>query len=534
MGGSGDAGRPVAPAGDVEVALLFTDIEASTPKWEADPDAMRAALAVHDTLLAKVIAARGGTILKHTGDVVVGRFEQATDAALAALDAQDALAAADFAAVGGLRVRMGLHVGSAEERDGDLFGPALNRAARVMQAANGAQVLATSPVREALTRDVAPSVEVTDLGLHRLRGLAVAERLYQVARLGAAAAQPPRSLNASVGNLPADLPELIGRQGLLGEVCAEALRPGVATVLGPAGVGKTLLALHAGRVLAPRFADGVWVVDLVAVENPDEVPAALARVVGLATRAGQELTDTLAEAFAVRELLVVLDNAEHVRTSCAHLVAALTRRGSPARVLTTSQVPLGVPGERVVRVGPLPVDADPALGADRAGELPAAVALLLRRCGWLDVTGATTVDEDDLRAARSICEHLDGLPLAIELAAARAELLTLEQIEAGLDRRLALLRRGAVADRRHASLVAAFDWTVQLLRPGAQDLLSVLGVLGPSFDLSWLAAVAGPALGTRPDPGSRVGADELEVLGLLSELVDHCLVAPERVRGGVR
>ncbi len=510
------------PTRHVEVALLFTDIVGSTAKWDVAPHAMREALARHDILVSKAVAGHGGSVLKHTGDGVIGRFESVGAALRAGLDIQRLLADEDFSAIEGLAVRMAVHVGTAEERDGDLFGPALNRAARVVDAANGGQLLLTDAARSALGRSPGgyPEPEMVDHGPQRLRGIARHERLWApIDRNLPAALAPPRSLNASTGNLPGRLTGLVGREELVGSVCSLLADPALVTLVGPGGVGKTSVALHAGARMAARLPDGVWVVELASVSETDEVAAVVAATLGLAGRRARSIVETLRDALGVRDTLVVLDNAEHVRSGVATFVGSVSRPGSATRFLCTSQVALGVPGELTVTVPPLPVP--PAAGeADGWGP---AVRLFAERAR--SANPDFRLDRETEARVASICAHLDGLPLAIELAAARADVLSVDRIAAGLSRRFELLTSspgGALRETRHTTMSAALDWSVGLLSAPACDRLALFSVFRSRFGLDDAVAVAGE------------GAGELEVAGSLSELCSHSLLSVERLEGESR
>lgn len=509
------------PSRQVAVALLFTDIVGSTSKWEAAPGKMRTALAMHDALLAKVIAGRGGTVLKHTGDGMIGRFDRPDAAIGAALEAQHLLAVEGFAPVGGLMVRMGVHSGTAEERAGDLFGPTLNRCARVVDAANGGQILLTDAARASLceSASIASDLALVDLGPQRLRGLARPERLWTVVHPDLPAALlPPRSLNATTGNLPAGLAALVGRDELLGELCDLLDGTDLVTLVGPGGVGKTSLALHAGARVAGRLPDGVWIVDLAALTDAGEVAGAVASTLGLADRKGQSTVETLSDALGVREALVVLDNAEHVRAGVADLVQSVRRPRCASRFLSTSQVAIGVPGETIVEVPTLPVLSD----ADRTGDRSPAVRLFAERAGAADPS--FRLDEETAEQVALICAHLDGLPLAIELAAARAEVLPVDRIAAGLARRFELLAAapGSPVQARHATMAAALDWSVGLLSGATRQRFVRLGAFRAGFGLDAAVSVAGD------------GAGELEVAGCLAELRRHSLLGVERHGGTPR
>jgi predicted ATPase/class 3 adenylate cyclase len=520
-----DSAERHASSREVEVALLFTDIEGSTAKWESNSAAMQAVLAQHDEIVFSAIADSGGEVMKHTGDGVIGRFTQPLAAVTAAVDAQLRFAAGDFSPVGGLRVRMGLHVGPAEDRDGDLFGRTLNCCARVMGVAHGGQVVATEQIRDHLVAAFAgeglseASLDFVDLGVHRLKGLGRPERLYQVCHSALPDTFPPlRSVNASLGNLPAALTTMVGRDELLDRLGELLERPGLVTLIGPGGVGKTSLALHAGYRLIDRFPDGVWFVDLASVHDAAGVAVSVARAMGVARRPDQALEDTLRDVLAVRQALLILDNAEHVREATRDVAARVALHGSSARLLATSRVALGAPAETRVRVDPLPTpDRIGVVDLADAARCPALALFVERARASRPDFGLT---EDNLAHAIDICDHLDGLPLAIELAAARTEVLSVEQIAARLTRRFRLLQAGPEHDDRHRTMTATLDWSFELLSERGKQLFIRLGSLASSFDLNAASAVA--------------DADELDVLELLSELVNNSMLATDPQPDSVR
>jgi predicted ATPase/class 3 adenylate cyclase len=508
----------------VEVAVLFTDIEGSTVKWEANAGAMRDALAQHDEVLTTSINQCRGRVLKGTGDGFLARFDRVSDAVTAAVTAQLMLAARDFSAVGGIRIRAAVDAGAVEERDGDLYGPALNRCARVMDAAHGGQVLISENVWEEFSADPRLAidgewtpVELLDLGLHRLKGLARPQRLFQVTHpLLTQHFALPRSLNSSLGNLPIDTDRILGREELVHRVAELLEAPGVVTLVGPGGVGKTSLALRVGHEVTAMFPDGTWFVDLAPVSNPRGVAGAMARTMGVARRSDQTLEATLRDVLSSRQALLILDNAEHLADATRDVLARVLVSGSPSRVLVTSRVPLGGSAETKVRVDPL--TTPDRLGVMSLAEAIKSPAVLLFVERARKARPGFTLTEENYLDALAICNHLDGLPLAIELAAARVELMSLDQIASRLDDRFRLLQAGPEQDPRHRTLVATLDWSYENLHEDAQRLFNSLSVVASSFDLETATAIA--------------GVDEFDVIDQLGELVNNSMIATDQ--GGDR
>jgi len=411
--------------------FLFTDIEGSTRLWQAAPDKMREALERHDSILRSAIDAHGGYVFSTGGDGFGAAFARADEALGAAGDAQAALGAEVWPEGAPILVRMGVHTGAVEERDGDYFGTPVNQAARLMAIGHGGQVLCS-----AVTAGLAgAAVTLVDLGEHRLRDLSAAQRVFQV---GDGRFPALRSLDAVPGNLPIVLTELVGRTDDIARLVSLVERERLVTLTGVGGIGKTRLALAVAAAVAPSFADGCWFAELAPATTGGEVLGA----VGEAMRGPATDRAALARYVADRQVLLVLDNCEHVLTDAAGLAQALLAAGPDVAIVATSREPLGVDGEAVRGVASLGVPDDEAAVADAA--VTAAVRLFVARAE--SATGRFVLDESNVAAVTAICRQLDGIPLAIELAAAWVRAMTPAEIARRLGERFRLLA-GAGAPR---------------------------------------------------------------------------------------
>jgi predicted ATPase/class 3 adenylate cyclase len=530
--GSGAAGRrpaaalaTTAPSSGLPtgtVTLLFTDVQGSTRLWEEHPEAMPAALARHDVLLRQAVTDHGGHVVKTTGDGLHAVFARAADAVAAAIAVQRGLATE---AVGAQRlaVRVGLHSGATQERDGDYYGPAVNRAHRVMSAAHGGQVLLSQAAAVLVSGALPDGVALLDLGAHRLQDLSAPERLFQLLVPGLPDRFPPvRAHGVARHNLPAPLSSFVGREAEIADLHRLLGAARLATLTGPGGAGKTRLALEAAGRILDRFPDGVWLVDLGSLADPALVLPAAAAALGLREEAGRALVETLAAHVGPRRLLLLLDNCEHVILACADLAQRLLAAGPEVRMLATSREALGVPGEVVRPVSglALPDAAQPAFPAELARS--EAVGLFVERAAQVRPGFALT--RKNGAAVAAICRRLDGLPLAIELAAARVKAFTPEQVADRLDDRFRLLSAGSrTAPTRQQTLRAAVEWSYDLLEPPEQALLARLAVFPGGFALEAAEVVSG---------GGGQAIDGAEVLDLLFRLVDKSLVVAEE-EGGV-
>ena len=492
------------------VTFLFTDVEESTRRWEQDPAAMRAAIERHFMLLDEAILANNGVRFKIIGDAVQAAFPTALDAVLAAVTAQRALIAEDWGALGPVRVRMALHTGAASPHDGDYLSPALNRLARLLAAGAGGQILLTEATRQ-LVRDVGVaehSLQLVDLGEHRLRDLSEVEHVFQLIAPGLPSDFPPlKSLDRQRHNLPPQLTPFIGREAVAVEIRSRLEQPGVRllTLTGPGGTGKTRLALHVAAELVEVYADGVWFVSLAPVASASLVAATIAGALGIRESAAESIEATLRAYLQPRRMLMVLDNFEHV-VDAAPLVADLLSHSPDIQVLATSRAPLHISGEHELPIPPLEL---PSLaGPLRLGDALASEAVRLFCDRAQAVQSHFELTEDNAETVVAICRRLDGLPLAIELAASRVRLLPPRAILARLDSRLTLLTGGG-RDRpeRQQTLRGAIAWSHDLLDPREQTLFRRLAV----FAGGWTVDAAEAIVGFGPDPPIPV-FDGLEAL----------------------
>ncbi|MGD9934614.1 MAG: adenylate/guanylate cyclase domain-containing protein [Dehalococcoidia bacterium] len=479
------------------VTFLFTDIEGSTSRWEEQTEEMRAALARHDDALKTAIEAHDGWAFKHTGDGMLAAFSSPKSAIGAAIDAQRTLE---------LPVRMGIATGEAELRGDDYFGPALNRAARVMSAGHGGQVL-LAPSTEGLVS----GVDLLDLGDHRLRDLSQPQRLYQVRAKGLREKFPAlRTLDATPGNLPLQPTSFVGREGEVAEVIDQLTRHRLVTLTGVGGVGKTRLALQVAAEMLPTFSEGAWLVELAPVGDPGAVPDAVAGTLGIAQQPGLSVAQSIAEASVGRVCLLILDNCEHVLDAVANLAELTLSRSATVRILTTSREGLGVPGEQLRPVASLRTG-----GADSA-----AITLFADRARAV-VPGFSLDRSADAEAVLDICQRLDGIPLAIELAAARMAHMSPGDVRARLNDRFRLLSGSRRGLERHQTLRQAVQWSYDLLDGNERALLDRCSVFAGSFDLESAVAV-----------GGRSELDEYEILDLLAALVRKSLLTLEHAVDG--
>ena len=505
--------------------FLFTDIEGSTALLGRLGEGLYAqVLAGHHSLIRSGLAAHGGSEVDTQGDAFFAVFSSPRACIAAVLGMQQALTAHAWPAGEQVRVRMGVHAGEASKTAAGLVGLDVHRAARVAAVGYGGQVL-LSETAAVLVRDaLPPGAALADLGVHRLKDLGRPERIFQLQAPGLRAVFPPlRSLGnpALQNNLPAQLSPFIGRNRERSEVRALVESCRLVTLTGAGGCGKTRLGLQVAAELLDGSGDGVWLVELAAVTDQDAVASAISRALGMTSQPGRPVLETLTDALALQDMLIVLDNCEHLIGGCAKAADAIVRSCQRVRLMTTSREPLGISGETIYRVPPLsmpgPGEQDPA-----SAESADAVALFLDRARAQGVD--LSVDEATAPLVVSICARLDGLPLAIELAAARLRSMSVRSLDDRLDQRFRLLTGGSrTAPGRQQTLRAAVQWSYSLLNGAEQLLLGRLSVFAGGFDLDAAEAV-----------GGWEDIEVFDVAGLLGSLVDKSLVMTERAGPALR
>jgi predicted ATPase/class 3 adenylate cyclase len=494
--------------------FLFTDIEGSTQRWERYPQAMHDALARHDALLHAAIAAHHGRVVKTTGDGVLAVFTSALQAMAAVLDAQRALTITAWGEVGAVRVRMALHTGEATERDGDYYAPALNRAARLLASGHGGQILLSRPTYDLVRDQLPPEAVIQDMGEHRLKDLGRPEHIFQLSAPGLENTFPAlTTLQRRLHNLPVQATPLLGREEEVARLSVVLRQPEtrLVTLTGPGGTGKTRLALQVAAELLEEYDDGVYFVPLAPVSDPGLVLNAMAQVLAVRELGSEPLERSLAGFLREKRLLLVLDNYEQVVVA-APLVGRLLAEAPGLRVLATSRVLLHVYGEQQYAVPPL---ALPPTGPGQQYDVAslsqyAAVALFIQRARLVKPDFA--VSNETAPAVAGICVRLDGLPLAIELAAAQVKLLPPALLLARLSSRLAILTGGARdLPSRQQTLRGAIDWSYNLLALPEQALFARLSVFVGGWTLEAAEAVC-------------AGNEDLAPLEGLGSLVDKSLV----------
>jgi predicted ATPase/class 3 adenylate cyclase len=496
------------------VSFLFTDIEGSTLRWETYGDAMRTAVARHDELMRAVVARCNGHVFKTVGDAVCAAFFTTSDAVWAAYEAQRTLATQDWTAVDGLRVRMGVHVGAVESRDGDYFGRPLNRLAHLLSCAYGGQIVVTEAASQLVEGALPEGTRLESLGTHRLRDLSRAELVYALAAPDLATNFPPlRSLDAHPNNLPVALTSFVGRERDLEELREPFARSPLLTLTGTGGVGKTRMALALAADALDRFAEGVWLIDLSPIVSGDAVADEVATVLAVQVNAKEPVAASIVRALRDRRMLLIFDNCEQVIAAAAQIVSTILGACPQVRIVATSREPLRIPGEHVHAIGVLDVPAEVTSAAEALRS--SAVRLFVDRAH--DVSARFALTDANAAAVVDICRRVDGIALAIELAAGKTGVLSPQQLSDRLGERFRVLAGGSrTALPRQQTLRALIDWSYDLLADDERRVFRRLAAFAGSFTLDAVDAVS-------VDDQT----DEWRVFDILAELVTKSLVVAD-------
>lgn len=507
------------PAGTL--TFLFTDIENSSIMWDQNQEAMRAALLRHDQLIDSIVNSTNGVLVRPRGegDSRFAVFQRASDAAAAAVDIQSKFSQETWQTASALRVRIGLNTGEADLRDGDYYGPVVNRAARIRSCAHGGQTLMSEATYHLVQESLPEGISVKDLGEYQLANLQRTENIYQLVIPGLEADFPPlrAELLVSRNNLPGLMNSFVGREQDIPQITKLIHNNRIVTITGMGGAGKTRLALQVGHDLKDRFSDGVWLVDLAPITNPDLAVTAVADVFNIRIDEEQPLFQTLIDVIRSKATLLILDNCEHLLQEAGRIAAALTASAPRLHILATSREPLGVLGEIVWSIPPLSFpngkkwkEAQDLLDYD-------SVKLFIERASAARSSFALT--RQNAPAVALISQKLEGNPLAIELASARVKVLSVRDLADRLENRLKILvGNKRTSHPRQQTLEALIDWSYNLLSEKEQILLRRLGIFKGGWMLEAAEAIC-----------SEEGLEEWEILDLLSSLIDKSLVVPELI-----
>jgi predicted ATPase/class 3 adenylate cyclase len=494
------------------VTFLMTDVADSTRLWDSDGTGMAASLALHDLICREETSAHGGHVFSTAGDAFSVAFPGPGDALDAALDIQRRLAEAEWPGPE-IRVRMGIHTGTADERDGDYFGPTLNRTARVMAAGHGGHVLVSSLTADLLGSLIGATLDLVDRGVHRLSGLSESERIFEVTHPhGPQPTLPLRTEDVRTTNLTDPLSSFVGRSAELADLADRLQTSRLVTLTGAGGTGKTRLAIEGARRAMSSFTDGAWIVELAPISDDSLVMSSVGDVFGLRPGEGASIEDVVVRHLASRELLLVVDNCEHVLDGAVASIRRVLEGAPHVKVLATSRESLGFEGETVVRVPSLSVPGGSTSGTAES------VMLFLDRAR----SGGAEPAADEMPAVERICRQVEGIPLGIELAAARLRTMSpLELADRLEDSFRVLAGRAKTSLPRHRNLEATIDWSYDLLDADERDLFRRISVFTGGFDLDAAESV-GP-------PGSA-----FDVIDTLDSLVDKSLVTSRRTEHGTR
>jgi predicted ATPase/class 3 adenylate cyclase len=507
------------------VTFVFTDIEGSTQRWEQFPAEMERAVRRHDELMRSAVVEFGGHIFKTVGDEFCAAFDRPPNAVSAILAAQRKIAVEDFSAIDGLRVRAAIHTGTADERDGDYFGRPVNRVARLLAIGHGGQVLVSGVTADLVQGGLPSQVSLRDLGEHRLRDLARPEQVYQLLAPDLPADFPPlRSLDVLPNNLPLQLKSFVGRETEIAEITVLMERHRLVTLVGSGGVGKTRTSLQVAANLLDGSGDGVWLIELAPIVSGDLVPSAVAQALGFALPARGDPFANLSRALKSSHVLLVFDNCEHIVEPAARAISMMLRDCPQVRILASSRQSLGIEGEETYRMPSLDTppenDVDHLLATD--ARRSAAIALFVDRA--LAVDKRFALSDENAPIIADVCRRLDGIPLAIELAASRVKILSPRQLSQRLDERFRVLTGGSrdVLPRQQ-TLRALIDWSHDLLDERERVLFRRLCIFVNGFTLEGATSVGGGE-----------GLDEIQLFDVLASLVDKSLVLAEPAGDSLR
>lgn len=492
------------------LTFFYTDIEGSTRLWEQEPEAMRTAIEQHNTVLQTAIDVQGGRVFRTAGDAFCAAFSSAPAAVAAATDAQRCLQREKWGLSESLRVRLVLHSCEAEEHAGDYLGAGLNRVGRLLAACHGGQTLLSLATKELVRDHLPPDTQLLDLGQHRLRDLAYPERIYQLLIDGLPENYPPlKTLDVQPNNLPVQLTSFIGRQRELSEVIRLLAATHLLTLTGPGGTGKSRLSLQAAAEVLPDFPDGAWLVELAPLSEPENILPAVASIFNIREQPELTLQAALIDFLGPKNVLLLLDNCEHLIEACAEIASTLLRACPQLRIIASSREPLGIAGETSLHVPSLSLPPQDGMADERELLKFEAVHLFVDRAGAVQPGFALTAQ--NAGAILQICRRLDGIPLAIELAAARVKLFSPEEIAARLDNRFRLLTGGSrTALPRQQTLKALIDWSYELLAEEERALFRALSVFAGGWTFAAAEAIC-----------------EQDVLEGLTNLVNKSLVLAE-------
>lgn len=496
------------------VTLLFTDIEGSTKLWEQSPEAMQSALARHDGVIRKAALGKGGHVFKTVGDAFCIAFDTAPDALRSAIEAQLELNKEQWEVP--IKVRMAIHTGSVESREGDYFGQPLNRTARLLAIGHGGQILLSDVARDLASDALPAQTNLLSLGDHRLKDLGRPESVYQLQHPELPSGFPAlKSLESLPNNLPQQLTSFIGREQAIEDIKSMFDKARLVTLTGSGGSGKTRLSLQVAADLLDGSGDGVWFVDLASLRDASLVTATVAQVFNLAEEGGKSVRQMLLDFLKAKHLLLVLDNCEHLLDACADLADTILRQCPRILILASSREALGIAGETTYRVPSLSSpDPKKAHTVESLGQFEA-VRLFIERAE--QVQTAFLVTNENAPAVASICARLDGIPLALELAAARVRNMSVQEVNQRLDQRFRLLTGGSrTALPRQQTLRSLIDWSFDLLNDAEKAFLRRLSVFAGGWDLE----AAEKVCAIHP-------IEEFEVLDLLASLADKSLIVAE-------